>query len=399
MIYADITEFVSNPIGTGIQRTVREIFTHWPGGLPACYFDGNALRTMAPDALAAVLDNSSETASREKAAIAAQIIAANPGTVLGSDAYILIPELFWDIPRCNFYAARVADQPARTFAIVYDLLPWTHQDQFGIVDMSPHEPYFRFIFSMAYTAHISTETRQSYEMCTGSKKPWDLPVLHLGADGINMERQHFSPSRKTFVCVGSIEARKRQNDILRAFKRLWDEGVDAELVFVGRVLQHANRSLADAVKDASARYPQFKHYEHATDDDLIAILSTARATIMASTLEGYGIPPIESLHIGIPVIVSETMPSTRRLPNLGQIRFEPKQPSQIAAAVMTMLDDTEASRLWDEAAVIKLPMWRDTAMQVREWATNIWLAHRPIDAKLAERRDKSAALWLSEIGT
>lgn len=396
MIYADISEFVSNPIGTGIQRTIRAVFRHWPDGMAACYFDGTCLRVLAKDALAAVLDESGALVA-EKAHRAAAAIAENPGMVIGDEAYVLIPELFWDHARCAFYKDRIARHPSRTFAIVYDLFPWTHPKSFGIADRSPFEPYFGLIFSMPYTAHISQETKEAYENAGQIRRPWPLPVLHLGADGLAIEKQTFRVSRKTFVCLGSIEARKRQSDVLMAFEQLWDQGVDVELAFVGKLVDHGNASLEPAIEAAKAKYPQFAYYPSATDEDLVSILSSARATIMVSTLEGYGIPPVESLYAGIPVIVSNTMPSTRRLQPLGQIRVNPKSPDEIAAAVKRMLADDEARSLWDEAAAIPLPTWRDTAGQVREWATHIERTHSAVDRELDRRHSIPASMTLADI--
>ncbi|TDQ31977.1 glycosyltransferase [Phyllobacterium brassicacearum] len=400
MIYADITEFVSNPVGTGIQRTVREIFLHWPDALMACYFDrtGNALRKLPTAAFASAFDDDITKSTEEKAANAAEIMARLPGELVSDDDLILIPEVFYDPSRIAFYRERLDANPAKTAAIVYDILPWTHPELFGIKDMSPFEAYFRLIFSMAYTAHISQETKESYERYAGSR-PWPLPVLHLGADGIIIERQHFHPSRKSFVCLGSIEERKRQIDILRAFQRLWDTDVPAELVFVGRNTAHTNAALPRMVKELSASVPYFHHYESASDDEVAKLLSSARATIAASTVEGYGLPAIESLYAGIPVIVSETMPSTRRLPETGQIRFRPKSPDQIANAVKSMLDDAEAERVWKQAAAADLPVWRDTAMQVHDWIMQIWLTHQAIDTKRSFTAEKSAQQWLSEIAS
>ncbi|WP_095203854.1 glycosyltransferase [Mesorhizobium carmichaelinearum] len=398
MIYADISEFVSNPIGTGIQRTIRAIFRHWTDGLTACYFDkaANNLRVLTPEALAAVLDNSNATTA-EKADRAARSIAAAPGTLIGDEAYVLIPELFWDHARCAFYKKRIERHPSRSFAIVYDLFPWMHPRDFGITDRTPFEPYFNLVFSMAYTAHISQETKEAYEIAGRLRRPWPLPILHLGADGLSVEKQTFHPSRKTFVCLGSIEARKRQSDVLMAFEGLWDEGVEVDLVFVGKLVDHGNASLGPAIEAAKERYPQFSHYPAASDEQLAQILSTARATILASTLEGYGIPPVESLYAGIPVIVSDVMPSTRRLQPLGQIRIEPKRPDRIAAAARKMLDNDEARRLWTEAASISLPTWRDTARQVREWATHIEIVHSAIDRDLARRDPIPKSMPLADI--
>lgn len=396
MIYADISEFVSNPIGTGIQRTIRAVFRHWTEGFAACYFDGTCLRLLPPAALSSVLDESGAPVA-EKARRAATAIAENPGKVIGDEAYVLIPELFWDHARCAFYRQRIARHPSRSFAIVYDLFPWMHPRSFGIADRSPFEPYFNLIFSMAYTAHISQETRETYENSSQARRPWPLPVLHLGADGLAIEKQTFSPSRKAFVCLGSIEERKRQSDILAAFQGLWDDGAKAELVFVGKLVDHGNASLGPAIESAKGKYPLFAHYPAASDLDLVSILSSARATIMVSTLEGYGIPPVESLYAGIPVIVSNTMPSTRRLQPLGQIRVNPKSPDEIAAAVRKLLRDDVARSLWDEAATLPLPTWQDTAKQVREWATHIKLTHSAADCELARLGSIPASKTLADI--
>lgn len=398
MIYADISEFVSNPIGTGIQRTIRAIFRHWSDGLTACYLDNatDSLRILSPDALAAVLDNSGKTAA-EKALRSAEAIAANPGTPIGDEAYVLVPELFWDHARCAFYRQRIARHPSRSFAIVYDLFPWLHPRTFGFTDRSPFEPYFSLIFSMAYTAHISQETKEAYEIAGQVRRPWPLPILHLGADGLAIEKQTFHPSRKTFVCLGSIEARKRQSDVLEAFGGLWDEGVDVDLIFVGKLVDHGNASLGPAIEAAKNKYPRFSHYPAASDEQLAQILSTARATIMVSTLEGYGIPPVESLYAGIPVVVSNTMPSTRRLQLLGQIRVNPTSPDEIAAAVKRILADEEARSLWSEAATISLPTWRDTTRQVREWATQIERVHSVVDRDLARREAIPKSMALADI--
>ena len=55
--------------------------------------------------------------------------------------------------------------------------------------------------------------------------------------------------------------------------------------------------------------------------------------------EGFGIPPMEALHAGIPVIVSAGLPALAGQPGLGQIRLEPVTSGTIAEAVRMLLDD------------------------------------------------------------
>ena len=96
------------------------------------------------------------------------------------------------------------------------------------------------------------------------------------------------------------------------------------------------------------------------------MLGEARALVCATEAEGFGLPPLEALHAGIPVIAT-AMPSLDMLPPCGQIRLAEARPPAIAAAVETMLDDATAARLWQEAARVKVRSWRDFAHDVADW--------------------------------
>ena len=96
-------------------------------------------------------------------------------------------------------------------------------------------------------------------------------------------------------------------------------------------------------------------------------LSRARALVSASLAEGFGLPPLEALAAGIPVIVPEDMPSVRLLVPLGQIRLGRVDAGTIAEAVRAMLDDEVAARLWAEAAGLAVPGWEDFARALAAW--------------------------------
>ena len=83
--------------------------------------------------------------------------------------------------------------------------------------------------------------------------------------------------------------------------------------------------------------------------------------------EGFGIPPLEALHAGIPVIVSAGLPALDGLPGLGQIRLATVSVDSIADAVRSLLDEAEARRLWAEASRLHLPTWRDFSHAVAAW--------------------------------
>ena len=114
-----------------------------------------------------------------------------------------------------------------------------------------------------------------------------------------------SPGRApTFLMVGSIEPRKGHALVLDAFDRLWAEGGRATLVVIGNAGWDMQPFL-----DRHAAHPerdrQFVLVHGASDERLAAAMRAASALIAASSVEGFGLPIVESLAQGLPVIAAD----------------------------------------------------------------------------------------------
>ena len=66
-------------------------------------------------------------------------------------------------------------------------------------------------------------------------------------------------------------------------------------------------------------------------------------------------------------MIAASLPAVHGLPSLGQIRLEPVSEDTLLAAIRCLLDDQMAERLWDEAAALSVPTWRDFAEAVAGW--------------------------------
>src|SRR4029450_3014568 len=113
--------------------------------------------------------------------------------------------------------------------------------------------------------------------------------------------------------------------------------------------------------------PRLQSVGPISDERLRSILKRARATVFASKSEGFGLPPYESLAVGIPVIVTEDLPSIQLISPLGQIRLACPDADSIAASVAKLMDDDFARGLWREATNVRIPTWEDLARQVSAW--------------------------------
>jgi glycosyltransferase involved in cell wall biosynthesis len=381
-VIVDATELISNPIRTGIQRVVRELLRYWPppgaepgrGGplLRLARFDTASGLVPVPDAILPLLtgtDPARQDAPFElvRDAVAAQL--ANVCPPLPPGAPIFVPELFFDPQRCAFYRERLSRDPASAAFLLYDFIPWLHPARIGVTETAPLMPYLALVRDASRTAFISGRTRDDYarRILRERKEPEEAgPILVLGADGLGLERQNFAPGRRLFVALGSVDGRKNQDRIVAAFRLLWQAGgFDFDLALVGRVFAHTDRRFLDA---ASAELPRFRHIADASDAEVRTLLRQARATVYASDVEGFGLPPLESLQAGIPVVAVEGLPSLSGLPPDGQIRIVAADAAAIADAVRQLADDVVTEALWRDASRLRLSGWRDFGAAAATWA-------------------------------
>lgn len=374
MIYLEIAELVENPIRTGIQRVVRELIRRASlmGTVRLCAFDRDiGYPRLLPDSVIPLLcDETPAIRALSPAALADRIRNIAPRRdqdyVRDFAVPIFVPELFFEPLRANYHQWRVGHEPGKSFFLAYDFIPWLHPDHIGVVNAAPLMPYLRLLKSARHVSFISDQTRRDFAQRIVRREGDVGPVIPLGADALDIERQSFSPARRDFLCIGSIDGRKNQDVILRAFRGLWREGFDMSLTFAGRVFDETSDVAAD-VRAAAGDEPLFRHIDGASDDALKQLMRGARATIYASEIEGYGLPPVEGLRAGIPAIVGAGLPSMAMLPERGFVRLTAMDENAMAAAVRRLADDSVSASLWADAAGADLPVWDDTARAIRAW--------------------------------
>jgi len=103
------------------------------------------------------------------------------------------------------------------------------------------------------------------------------------------------------LCVGTIEDRKNQLALIQAFETL-DLKSDFELVFVGKPKAHFKTIQKYLAGRDIARKIKFIHQVAFTD--LPALYQLCHTFAYVSQFEGFGIPIVEALHSGKPVLSS-----------------------------------------------------------------------------------------------
>ncbi len=148
--------------------------------------------------------------------------------------------------------------------------------------------------------------------------------------------RHGLPHR-FLLYVGGLGQRKNITGLLRAYALVVRRMPDAPaLVVVGRpnALYPALRRTADTLEVADrVRFPGF-----VPTDDLPALLSTAELLAYPSFYEGFGLPVVEAMACGCPVICSQTS----SLPEVGGsavLYCNPASPEDLADKMYRVLTD------------------------------------------------------------
>ena len=113
------------------------------------------------------------------------------------------------------------------------------------------------------------------------------------------------PDAPYLLSVATIEPRKNLTHLITCFSRLVAEnpGFAPHLVLVGREGWKTERIRAAHADSAARERIHFTGYVE--DEDLSALYSGARAFAYLSLYEGFGLPVLEAMQCGTPVIASE----------------------------------------------------------------------------------------------
>ena len=262
----------------------------------------------------------------------------------------------------------------RPIYLVHDLIPITHPQFCRPGENAKHRERIRTVLNtatavVANSRHTRTTLSQFAE-ANGLPVP-PMIVAWPGCSRLRREGPASDDGPPTFVILGTIEARKNHALVLAVWKRLVAALGDAapRLVIVGRRGWEADDVFA------TLEYEDFKGkvIEAGSLDDaqLAEVLGRARALLFPSHAEGFGIPLVEALAAGIPVIASE----------LDVFR-------EIAGDIPDLLppDDEDAwmATLIDYAREDGVGRPRQLA-RLRDYAAPTWAEHfRRVDALLAQ---------------
>lgn len=206
-------------------------------------------------------------------------------------------------------------------------------------------------FSKSYTLFYSLATpivaRRALKIITVSEfsKSEIVKYLHVDPNKIEVIYNGVSNDLKTtevddllnpiitgkyILAVSSIDPRKNLQRLINAFSNL---KTDYKLVLVGKTFKHFNVKLS--LKSEKVIFTGF-----VSDNDLKNLYKNCQFFIYPSLYEGFGIPPLEAMKNGCPVIVSK-IPSLIEVCGDSALYVDPYDEKDIERAILEIIYDSD----------------------------------------------------------
>lgn len=165
------------------------------------------------------------------------------------------------------------------------------------------------------------------------------PMILNEAEKIKIIRD-YGLSEKYILYVGVIENRKNINGILNIADLVYQQNKEIKFLLIGRPGHGAENILKEINKRINVIY-----LSYVDDTTLTKLYNLSRVFIFPSFYEGFGLPPLEAMQSGVPVISSNTS-SLPEVIGSGGIMHNPTDYQSIYKDLMKLIEDDEYYLFW-----------------------------------------------------
>ncbi len=266
--------------------------------------------------------------------------------------------------------------PCPTVVTLHDLIPLRHPE----TEKLAARLYWRLQIPIAArrSSFVITDSEHARQeiMADFQVAPERIRAIMLGFDPRMLDRPDpaataavrgkYGLPERYLLYVGTIQPRKNIDTLIEAFARLREARSDLPgLVIVGRKGWLYDRLFARISELGLADEIIFTGF--VPDEDLPHIYAGAVLFAYLSFFEGFGLPPLEAMACGLPVVTSDTTSLPEVVGDAG-IAVPPADVDGVVAAMARILDDETFARTLGERGRerAKLFSWEAAARQTLE---------------------------------
>jgi len=233
----------------------------------------------------------------------------------------------------------------RTVVTVHDLSFVRHPECFGLFRRQYYRAAIGHGARVADTVIADSMSARADLIEIAGVPPERVCVVPLGVDpdlrpvrdehALESVREKYALPDRYLLFVGTIEPRKNVVRIIESFASIADR-IPHDLVIAGRkgwkyddVFRSAHRSHVESRVHFAGRI---------AEEDIAALYSQAEVFVWPSLYEGFGLPVVEAMACGVPVVTSNRSSLPEVVGNAALL-VDPLCSEEIAQAIMRVIDD------------------------------------------------------------
>ncbi|KPF63733.1 hypothetical protein IP79_07645 [Porphyrobacter sp. AAP60] len=263
----------------------------------------------------------------------------------------------------------------RPVYLIHDLIPITHPQFCREGEDARHRMRMRQALHSAHgiiaNSQATLDDLAQFADGEGLPMPESL-VAHLGVEPLEAHPNDGIHPKPYFLATGTIEARKNHALLLRLWPRLRDimGAGTPDLVFIGQRGWLADDVFAELGRE-QPRHGRVIELGRCDDAALASWIAGSRAVLMPSHAEGYGLPVIEALALGAPVIAN-SLAVYREIAGSAPLLIDvADEDAWLKALVEYSGNSPQRQQRVAEAAGLRPLGWHDHIEKVE-----FWLSHR-----------------------
>jgi len=238
---------------------------------------------------------------------------------------------------------------------IHDVLPWRLPELFSRSMLARRKVLVSRAASRASRVLVASQYARSEVIDLLGIPDRRVSVAHLGVDPrfqpvepdpVRLAHRFGIPPDPFVLWVGTPEPRKNLSVLLRAFALVRRRAPECSLVLVGAegAWDHDTARELDLLGRSVIRLGVV------SDDELVSLYSATNCFVFPSLYEGFGLPPLEAMACGAPVVAADRASLPEVVGDAG-VLVDPTDPDAIADAVERVVLDPEVADQMHRAGI------------------------------------------------
>lgn len=276
----------------------------------------------------------------------------------------------------TFYQ-QLRNQGVQVQFVIYDLLPIIMPKAFPESVFKAYQTFINVVAdsdgAICISKSVAGELADWFiESGIVHQRPFKIGWFHLGADidasapsrGLPKNAEavlSMIGKRPTFLMVGTLEPRKGHTQTIAAFEQLWAEGVDVNLVIVGKQGWMMD-ALVEYLRHHCELSKRLFWLDGISDEYLEQVYASSTCLIAASLGEGFGLPLIEAAQHKLPIIARD-IPVFREVAGEYAYYFSGLEPDMLSCKIKSWLELNE-KKLAPSSSDLQCQTWKKSSKQL-----------------------------------